>query len=954
MGLWATGSAAASGRVELSDLTIRPERWDTRWRLDLTDRLLRDPFARVPWVERVFAVLRSTPQTSGGLLRLASDPLSIPGPEPRARSASGIPAILSAIHSAEEALKPLAAGAPRPLDSLHRTAAALFDPSGQAGDLELFFDRTEPLDIGPAVQSAMRLQDVVDQFISAQGAGLLTRSNRPGFHMLRGDRVIVRGKDLAYPLVIIQARESVYEAAPAAAGPGQVRVVIDFSETVTLRSSGAASGFLGIGLWYVPNPAGFKTLLTGDLSLGVGTLGVGGLLLRGRSRIESGIGSLGAGLAGVGWVLHEAGSSSTYRTRASGQGTGFPRGVGVFVFRGNDAEIQGGLDIPDPREERAAISFCQGAGYGPRAFAAGGVGLAMIQGDRNRVTASYFAQGAGYWHGLGGFFVEGQSNRIQARRYAQGSGIHTAIGVFRLQGDRHEVLNWGVGPAYGWDYGIGTFISRGNDTVAQTEWGVGHGEVNGHSWVDVEGERNQLAWPGVGTGAINRLAPGWGIARISGSGTRVMAGPASIWGHRVLERNAVAVSSLPLVPATWPLVPGRQAAAQAQAERLQSRLREAASLPAPQRAAALLEVAADFSLDPAVPSAAQQQMLSAPGISTADWLARVEPQRFDEFLRLRVILASRFWDQASTLEAEIRRSSGTRTAQLMGLAFYLPAEEAEKIAAPRLSCPDWRIRRAAITLLGQVFSRDPSWPTGREIFLAGLQETVLSGKTSRRHERRVFERQRGDKGIQDLLAILSMRPETREPAAAVAAAQSDWFSPMTEAAFHTFWQTASRHARALRPAIEAERASLASRRPHWRDTIFRALEDPDEEVRQAAILALGLRQDPDAAVRVAPFLEDPRALLREAAATALGKLGPHGREAIAQALRSPNPRTRQLSCVAAAQSWDPVVIRLLRAGLDDPEPSVRRTAQQAIPQISPLIERERIRLQREAQRSEKD
>ena len=93
--------------------------------------------------------------------------------------------------------------------------------------------------------------------------------------------------------------------------------------------------------------------------------------------------------------------------------------------------------------------MCQGVAFGNRAYAGGGVGIALINGNNNLIKGSYFSQGSGYFHALGIFRVRGNGNVMQARRYDLGSGVHYAFGHFQLFGDHNRVLNWGVGPATG-------------------------------------------------------------------------------------------------------------------------------------------------------------------------------------------------------------------------------------------------------------------------------------------------------------------------------------------------------------------------------------------------------------------------------------------------------------------------------------------------------------------------
>src|SRR5262249_47976959 len=125
--------------------------------------------------------------------------------------------------------------------------------------------------------------------------------------------------------------------------------------------------------------------------------------------------------------------------------------------------------------------------------------------------------------------VDGDANHIQARRYAQGTGVHTAVGAMVLQGNDNHQINWGVGPAYGWDYSVGGYSLEGDSNTLQTDWSPGHGDVNGHALAWIRGNSNRLMLPGFGSGAFVRNAASYGLAAVSGRDNRLkyesLAGP---------------------------------------------------------------------------------------------------------------------------------------------------------------------------------------------------------------------------------------------------------------------------------------------------------------------------------------------------------------------------------------------------------------------------------------------
>jgi HEAT repeat protein len=97
-------------------------------------------------------------------------------------------------------------------------------------------------------------------------------------------------------------------------------------------------------------------------------------------------------------------------------------------------------------------------------------------------------------------------------------------------------------------------------------------------------------------------------------------------------------------------------------------------------------------------------------------------------------------------------------------------------------------------------------------------------------------------------------------------------------------------------------------------------------VAQAALFALAQMGYPEDSAAVAAFLGHPSALLREAAASGLARMGLGAEPEIQAGLKAAEPRTRSLAALAAAQSADRPVLELLRTALRDADPEVRRTA----------------------------
>jgi HEAT repeat protein len=102
--------------------------------------------------------------------------------------------------------------------------------------------------------------------------------------------------------------------------------------------------------------------------------------------------------------------------------------------------------------------------------------------------------------------------------------------------------------------------------------------------------------------------------------------------------------------------------------------------------------------------------------------------------------------------------------------------------------------------------------------------------------------------------------------------------------------------------------------------------DRDSEVVQAALIMLGGRGHAQDAPTLGGYLTSPHASLREAAATALGKMDAAGRRVIESALKSESRRTRRLAIIAAAQSSAAPAAELLIPELRHRQPSNRLQA----------------------------
>jgi HEAT repeat protein len=944
-------------RAGREDLAIRADRWDTGFKLPAVEALLADPLQAPGVLEGWSHALSSASSLSSmtgfaaGLLgsHAEAGPPAKPAAAqewiilPSTAAAQAINGILASMAAAQSLVDRSVASlrpeerelAVRILSAMLRNeyalrqedealrAAARFDQDGMMAAAAL------------AAGAAEAAWPVLQDHASEMRGFPRTRFKSPVGDVLvsgPGDDLYEAADLDGVALLVDFGGASHYLVPPAAAGTGQQRVVIDLSANVRVETSSASasagSGIFGVGLLYLPNRQGRKSLSAGDFSLGAGLFGVGGLFLRGQdSRLEGGRFTSGAGAFGLG-LLYSEGDSAALSADLAGQGYGFTRGFGLFALHGSGARLDCGLRYPDGHEAAAMISLCQGTGYGPRAFAAGGVGLASIQGDGSQLRSSYNAQGSGYWHGLGGLFLAGSGNHLQARRYCQGAGVHTAVGALVWKGDHNQLRDWGVGPGFGWDYGVGLLLGEGDGNSLGSDWGSGRGDTDGHGLVAIRGRGNRLALHDLGTGLLSRGAPGYGLVVVDGDDNRYKPADPSPWGW-VQGDGLDADAGLEPAPADWPPVE-RQAAQERDRARLALRFTQAQNLPLDQRLQAWLSILAEDSLDFSVPMQVAVAVLGlAPseGAALARW---VDPRRFDDLIWLRVFLPA--FGRAATLAQtrELAVSSGLRKALLLGSLAGGRVADAVAAAEAASTDRDWRVRRSAIGALGGLFDREEGEAPGRlRLLEAGesICRSAAAGPAGPRWEDLLPRI--GAKFLWDFFSVLALDAEM--PAAdrvrlfVKAGDPFDRLGSGSEAS-REFARALQERAAAYGPAIRKELEDCRSLEARGRRAFLRALRDPEPEVVQAGIISLGqLGREPDAGL-VAGFLKSDRAFLREAAAAALGKMGAAAAGEIRRCLRAREPRVRALAALAAAQSGSADVLPLLREAFHDRDAEVRRTA----------------------------
>lgn len=942
--------------VTRAELSLRPERWETRMTNSGVERLLSDPLAAPELFGRWEAALAPNSE----LLRMAASALPA-----ESASAPPMPDVELACDSLTPELDQHLSALSARLEVIERQAkAALPSPAArrrlEAG-LAPFMAGEDKAPLDGALFDEAAAFDAGRLVALAADADLAVREVLPYLrdYQLRAPRRKIRCGDLLVgsrgdddysalelagaALVVDLGGRNRYAGPAAAASDGQVRVVVDLGTDAVFESTGAAagSGRFGIGLLYALG-GGTTTIKAGDYSAGAGFFGAGAALVAGAAVVETGAFSQGAGAFGAGALELQGPASASARFAA--QGFGSTRGVGLFVSRAK-LDARCGLSLPDPRESLAWLSMCQGAGYGPRAYAAGGWGVARVDGAGSRLEAGYFAQGAGYWRAAGLLSVFGAGTTLQARRYAQGSGVHVAVGGLRLRADHVKTFNWGVGPGYGWDLALGVLDAEGDHLVLQNDWSGGRADANSRALVRVSGSSATLAVHGLSYGSYSRAGPGWALVSLEGSGHAVRA-PGLAFDvpadglrqtpYGLLAGQAALSPAVSTQAVAWPS--GERAAfAEREAKTIEARLEAARGLSPVERSRELLFIVSQFGLAPAQVAKALDELAKMSTAEAPFLVAALSPERFDELIWIRLLAAAlgrpAGWAAKAAADAE---AAPLRRSLLIGLLRAAPLDVALDPALAALSSPDWRARREAVGALGALLDASRGEEPGR---LAFLEDSLAFLNDD---DQGALLKKAGVKRLADLYAALALadRLPLSDRVALLEAAATP-FDAVGEPALKKYAELLRANKAAVKSAFEAELAAARKAQGRARKALAKAASDPDEEVASAALVSLGgLGSSSDAGL-LAAELSASTATRRLAAVAGLARLGPAASSAVASALESREPKARAGAALAAGRTWDgELLVRSLLRALTDPDDSVRLAALSSITSIqTPLLDR---------------
>ena len=363
---------------------------------------------------------------------------------------------------------------------LLRAAAKPFDDEALRRELpaavttsERFVAAVKAVDEAALRRANLRFADAVESLSRLGAEGL-----EPGaFESAIGKVVIgTRGNDRHGPdaaLIIDPGGDDVYERLPARSGA--ISAILDFAGNDEYRGSDVAIGALAA---LVDLGGDDRYALEGS-GLGAAIAGASIMIdLSGNDSYRARHFAQGAAAFGLAVLIDHAGNDR-YEIEAWGQGLAIAAGTAVLWDRdGQDAYVAGGL--PDVFQRGAGLSFAQGAGYGPRGRAGGGIGILRDDAGDDSYQAQMFAQGSGYHYGVGLLWDRGGADSYEAHRYAQGNGTHQAVGVLRDDdGDDAYRADWAA-QGMGQDVAVGVLIDRvGADSFAARGGAQGHATANG-------------------------------------------------------------------------------------------------------------------------------------------------------------------------------------------------------------------------------------------------------------------------------------------------------------------------------------------------------------------------------------------------------------------------------------------------------------------------------------------
>ena len=303
------------------------------------------------------------------------------------------------------------------------------------------------------------------------GAEIIARRETPLGPIVIGGSGRNTWRDVEPALIIDLGGDDVYgNGAGSASGDARpISIVLDLGGNDAYEGTDAfvqGCGVLGIGM--LVDVEGDDRYLGKDGAQGVGFAGVGIVDDRGGDdRYRALHLAQGAGFFGLGALLDGAGDDS-YDALSHAQGLGLPAGTGLLLdAEGSDRYFAKGGAKTGYGTQGVFDAWSQGCGLGLRYLAPGGLGLLLDGAGSDDYEAGNFAQGGGYFLGLGILLDDGDSDdHYAASRYGMGWSAHQACGAFFDRGgnDLYETRH-GVIAGLAWDQSVSVFEDGGGDDV---------------------------------------------------------------------------------------------------------------------------------------------------------------------------------------------------------------------------------------------------------------------------------------------------------------------------------------------------------------------------------------------------------------------------------------------------------------------------------------------------------
>lgn len=173
----------------------------------------------------------------------------------------------------------------------------------------------------------------------------------------------------------------------------------------------------------------------------------------------------GAALVGVG-VLWDGAGRDRYDLGFCGQGYAGMRAVGLLIDReGNDGYAAGGRRTDYDRNLGRHLSLAQGASFGMRPVAGGGLGALVDLAGNDHYVADVYGQGVGYWYAAGMLLDRVGEDSYHLFQYGQGSGIHLSLGLLADGGGRDVYTGFILCQGSAHDYAVGMLVDRDGDDM---------------------------------------------------------------------------------------------------------------------------------------------------------------------------------------------------------------------------------------------------------------------------------------------------------------------------------------------------------------------------------------------------------------------------------------------------------------------------------------------------------